>query len=235
MEPLTSELQSMNEELDLMPPASVGTPLWRSLWENLRDRFAPERLPPLHLTARPVDVGMLLGDRVALPWYRTVFGSIGDVLNPETLPPLELESQPVDVGELIGDEMQHGWWTSLLRNLADNVSPERMPPLQMTSAPVNPEMASYQLMAPRWSNLLPTPKVFLPDRPRPVSVRFEPRPLEPASVPIESDEIPGESDILRDIVSQTRRALRHARLREITWVSLAAAEVVFLIVYSLGG
>lgn len=235
MEPLPFESQSMNDELDLLPPASVRMPLWRSLWQNLRDQFAPEKLPPLHLTARPVDVGMLLGDRVGLPWYRTVFGSIGDVLNPETLPPLELESQPVDVGELIGDEMRHGWWTSLLRNLADNVSPERMPPLQLTSAPVNPEMASYQLMAPRWSNLLPTPKVFFPDRPKPVSVRFNPLPAEAATAPFESAAIPGESDILRDIVGQTRNALRHARLREITWIALAAAETVFLIVYSLRG
>ena len=85
--------------LDLLPPESLTRPLWRSLVGGMRDSLAPEKLPPLQLTSRPVDVGMALGDRLRMPWFRTVFTNIGDVLSPETLPPLELESRPVDVGE----------------------------------------------------------------------------------------------------------------------------------------
>ena len=124
-----------NQELDLFLPSSVTGPLWRSLLRNLSDRFFPEKLPPLKLTSRPVNTGMLIGDAVSLPWYRTVFTNLGNVINPKVLPPLELESQPMDVGELVSDQMGHMWWTSLLRNLADRVAPERLPPLQLTSSP----------------------------------------------------------------------------------------------------
>src|SRR5216683_225242 len=96
--------------LDLLPPASLTQPLWRSLIGNLRDTFAPEKLPPLQLTSRPVNVGLLLGDRLSLPWFRTVFTNIGDVISPETLPPLELESTSVDVGELITAQLRHFWF-----------------------------------------------------------------------------------------------------------------------------
>src|SRR5271169_5233633 len=82
--------------LDLLPPASLTQPLWRSLAGNLRDTFAPEKLPPLVLTSRPVYVGLALGDRLSMSWFRTVFTNLGDVISPEVLPPLELESRPVD-------------------------------------------------------------------------------------------------------------------------------------------
>ncbi len=47
--------------LDLLPPASLTQPLWRSLVGNLRDTLAPEKLPPLVLTSRPVNVGLRCG------------------------------------------------------------------------------------------------------------------------------------------------------------------------------
>src|SRR3979411_2954263 len=100
--------------LDLLPPASLTQPLWRSLVGNLRDTFAPEKLAPLQLTSRPVNIGLLLGDRLRLPWFRTVFTNIGDVISPETLPPLELESIPVHAGELITARGHTLWWSSLL-------------------------------------------------------------------------------------------------------------------------
>src|SRR5712692_6946758 len=122
--------------LNLAPPASLSVPLWRSLLGNLLDTFAPRKLPPLKLTSRPVDVGMLFGDRLSLPWFRTVFTNLGDVISPETLPPLELESTSVDVGELITDQLSHFWFSSLLRNLADRLVPEKLPALDLTSKPV---------------------------------------------------------------------------------------------------
>src|SRR5438445_143 len=105
-------------ELDLAPPEDLSRPLWKSLIRNFRDRFLPDQLPPLYLTSRPVNLGMLLGDFLDLPWYRTVFTNLGDVISPETQPPLQLESRPVDVGELVGDMIAHPWWSSLLRSLA---------------------------------------------------------------------------------------------------------------------
>ncbi len=111
-------------ELELLLADEWNRPLRKRLLDHLRDTLSPEKLPPLHLTSRPVDVGMLAGDILSLPWYRTVFTNLGDVISPETLPPLQLESRPVDVGELIGDQMSHMWWSSLLRSLADVAAPE---------------------------------------------------------------------------------------------------------------
>src|SRR4051794_1187462 len=115
----------VNNTPDFFPPRSLTISLPQSLANGLRDRLAPEKLPPLQLTSRPVDVGMILGDRLAMPWFRTVFTNLGDVISPETLPPLELQSQPVDVGELLGDQIRRAWWKSLVRNVADTIAPER--------------------------------------------------------------------------------------------------------------
>ena len=152
--------------LDLLPPPGLTQPLWRSLIGNLRDTFAPTKLPPLQLTSRPVNVGLALGDRLRMPWFRTVFTNIGDVLSPETLPPLELESRPVDVGELITDQLSHFWWASLLRNLADRVSPEREPALNLTAKPILDIIPKSWILLPLWSEVVDTPKVFYPDKPK---------------------------------------------------------------------
>ena len=150
-------------ELDLLLPEAWNRALPLRLLDHLRDTLSPEKLPPLRLTSRPVDVGMLAGDILSLPWYRTVFTNLGDVISPETLPPLHLESRPVDVGELIGDQMSHMWWTSLLRSLADAAAPERLPALQLTSAPMDdPGLTQGAMQLPRWSSVISTPKVFIP-------------------------------------------------------------------------
>jgi hypothetical protein len=81
--------------IDLLPPASLNQPLRTRLLGSLRDTLAPEKLPPLQLSARPLDLGVPLGERLRMPWFRTVFTNIGDVVSPEVLPPLELESVPV--------------------------------------------------------------------------------------------------------------------------------------------
>ena len=80
-------------DLDLSPPEGLTISLWRSLLLNIIDRVAPERLPPLELTSKPVDVGLMFGDLLELPWYRTVFSNLADVISPDMLPPLQLESQ----------------------------------------------------------------------------------------------------------------------------------------------
>src|SRR5271169_6244306 len=208
--------------LDLLTPASLTQPLWRSLVGNLRDTFAPEKLPPLVLTSRPVYVGLALGESLRLPWFRTVFTNIGDVISPETLPPLELESRPVDVGELITDQLSHFWWGSLLRNLADRVAPETQPALNLTSKPILDIIPKSWILLPLWSEVVDTPKVF--EAVRPIN-------LQPVVLPDEKLEQvmvaePTAADLLRDI--------RRSRIRQRIWVGLATAQAVYLVLVAVG-
>jgi hypothetical protein len=211
-------------DINLLLPDGWNRPLWKRLLGEARDKFAPEKLPPLELTSRPVDVGMIESDRLSLPWYRTVFTNLGDVVSPETLPPLELESTPVDVGELIADQMSHPWWTSLLRSLADAAAPERMPPLQLTSKPMDPGMGSDSMLLPRWSSVISTPKVFLPDKPKTdlpaIPLRVAPKP-KPDPIEVEIMQIL-QTDLKRDIASSI--------FRQRIWISLAVLELGLLFV-----
>jgi len=215
-------------EINLLLADSWNTPLWKRLLADLRDVVAPEKLPPLQLTSRPVDVGMLQGDRLSLPWYRTVFTNLGDVITPETQPPLELESRPVDVGELIADQVAHPWWTSLLRNLADAVAPERVPPLELTSKPMNPGMASDSMLLPRWSEVISTPKVFLPDAPKQDYVLVLPKASADKPRPDSA-----EMQFIHAVEADLKRDLRRSIFRQRLWVSMAVLEVLALIGTSL--
>ena len=215
--------------LDLLPPASLTQPLWRSLAGNLRDTFAPEKLPPLILTSRPVDVGLALGERLRLPWFRTVFTNIGDVLSPETLPLLELESHPVDVGELITDQLSHFWWGSLLRNLADRVAPETLPTLNLTSKPILDIIPKSWILLPLWSEVVDTPKVFYPDKPKTADAlrTVNLQPVAPSlERPLDQVEELTAGDLLRDI--------KRSRIRQRIWVGLAAVQVVYLAAVAFG-
>jgi hypothetical protein len=224
-----------NHELDLLLPSSVTGPLWRSLLRNLRDRFFPEKLPLLHLTSRPVNTGMLIGDAVSLPWYRTVFTNLGNVINPEVLPPLELESRPIDVGELVSDQMGHMWWSSLLRNLADRVAPERLPPLQLTSAPVEADLKSGSMQLARWSSLITLPKVPLAERKyfnaatptRPSAPRIGPVPQFGGFAGMPAALFDGAPKHTNPGKLQT--ALSRSKLREALLISLAVLEAVYLV------
>jgi hypothetical protein len=172
---------------------------------------------------------MLAGDILSLPWYRTVFTNIGDVISPETLPPLRLESRPVDVGELIGDQMSHMWWTSLLRSLADAAAPERLPALQLTSAPLDdPSFMDGTMQFPRWSSVISTPKVFLPDKPKPA---YSPAEARVAAPPPKPD--PAEVEFVHALEADLKRDLRRSVFRQRLWVSLAAVELAVLIYTSI--
>ena len=213
-------------DLDFSPPEELNISLWRSLVINLADRFAPERLPPLQLTSKPVDVGILDGDLLSLPWYRTVFSNLGDVISPELLPPLELTSQPVDVGELLGDELDHGWWDSLLQSLRDRLSPEKQAPLHLTSQPVTAFGADASIQILDWSTLIAGPKIFHPDpsQPAEAGTTFEHAPAAPTPEPA-----PAHPGLLAARMQLTRDIGR-TRFRRKIWISLAAAEAVFLLV-----
>jgi hypothetical protein len=210
--------------LDFAPPDELTVPLWRSLVLNFIDRVAPERLPPLHLTSKPVNVGLMVGDLMDMPWYRTVFTNIADVVSPEMLPPLQLESQPIDVGELLGDEIAHPWWHSLLGNLRDRMSPERLEPLELTSTPVAAYEADTWLQILDWSSLLDTPKVYLPDAPGP-AVTYSEVASEAAVPSIE----PSVNPEILVAEMQFKRDISRSRFRQKVWISLVAAEVAFLV------
>jgi hypothetical protein len=212
-------------DLDFSPPEELDRPLWRSLLINFADRFAPERLAPLQLTSKPIDV-ILLGDRLDEPWFRTVFTNIGDVVSPERLPPLDLESRPVDVGELLGDELSHGWWDSLLQNLRDRLAPEKFPPLNLTSQPVAGFGAESSLQILDWSELITGPKIFQADAPRPEieHVSFE----EVAAAPVIA--LPPADPTLLAARMQLMRDIIRTRFRRKIWIGFAAAEAVFLLV-----
>jgi hypothetical protein len=224
-EPWYPESSAQDEvHIDLLPPASLNHPLWRRLTGNLRDTLAPEKLPPLQLSSRPLDLGLPLGERLRTPWFQTVFTNIGDVISPEVLPPLELESVPVDTGEIISDQLSHMWFSSLLRNLADRLVPERLPKLELTSKPVDNIVPNTWMMLVPWSNVLTTQKVFYPDKPStPTSSVTVPRQATlPSSAPYVPARPPMEAGLLRD--------LRRSRFRGYVWMGVAAAQVVYLIV-----
>jgi hypothetical protein len=229
-EPKKSELTKSSDgpELDLLLPEAWNRALPLRLLDHVRDTLSPEKLPPLRLTSRPVDVGMLAGDILSLPWYRTVFTNLGDVISPETLPPLQLESRPVDVGELIADQMSHMWWTSLLRSLADAAAPERLPALQLTSAPMDdPSLTQGAMQLPRWSSVISTPKVFYPDKPK---AAFVPAPRVAAPLPKPD---PAEVEFVHVLEADLKRDLRRSIFRQRLWVSLAVLEMLALIGTSL--
>lgn len=215
-------------DLDFSPPEGLTVSLWRSLLINFADRFAPERLPPLQLTSKPVAV-MLPGDELELPWYRTIFTNLGDVISPERLPPLELTSQPVDVGELLADDLSHGWWDSLLQSVRDRLSPERQPDLQLTAQPVAAFGADASLQLLDWSTLIAGPKLFHPDQPQLVVDNVPADEAAPAVVSAIAELAPA-SPLLVATRSQLVRDIGRTRFRRKIWISLATAEAIFLLV-----
>jgi len=211
-------------DVDFSPPEEIGRPLWRSLLINLADRFAPERLPPLHLSSKPVDV-ILPADTIEQPWYRTVFTNLGDVISPEKLPPLDLESTPMDVGELLADELNHGWWDSLLQNLRDRLAPEKFPPLNVSSQPVPGFGAESTLQILDWSDLISGPKVFYADAQASVSTSGS-----NAEAAIAARQAVPASPALLAARMQLVRDIGRTSFRRKVWIGLAAAEVIFLVV-----
>jgi hypothetical protein len=173
---------------------------------------------------------MLLGDVLSLPWYRTVFTNLGNVITPETLPPLELASRPANVGELISDSLSHLWWSSLLRNLADTVAPEHTAPLELTSAPMSSAVEDGALQLVRWSSVISTPKVFLPDAPKPAVLGSAP--VRVAALP--PRPLTARIDPAHAEANRIQGRLSRSRLREGLLIAAAVLEVIYLVVNYLG-
>jgi hypothetical protein len=227
-----------SQELNLLMPRTWNAPLWKRLAGQLHDRIFREDLPPLQVTSRPVNVGMLVGDILSLPWYRTVFTNVGNVITPETLPPLETETIPADVGELVSDQLSHLWWQSLLRNLADRVAPERLPPLELTSKPAETGPHSGEMQIVRWSSLITLPKV--PPVQRPTGLAAPARPPGPRVAPSAQFGVPGAPATLppaaaaAHVHGRLRDALSRSRVREAVLIAIAIAEATYLVAAALG-
>src|SRR5271165_3452833 len=139
-------------DLDISPPEELTVSLWRSLLLNVIDRVAPERLPPLELSSRPVDVGELFGDQLNHGWWYTLLGSIRDRLAPEKLPPLQLTSRPIPA---FGAEasIQILDWSSLISTqkvFLPDAPREAQSPTASVQQPAPPEPVA----APRRPDLL---------------------------------------------------------------------------------
>jgi len=115
-----------------------------------------------------------------------------------------------------------------LRNLADAVAPERMPPLQVTSKPMELGSSSHFMSLPSWSSVISTPKVFLPDKPKP---DYAPIALRPAPPKPKLD--PAEVEFVHAVEADLRRDLRYSVFRQRVWITLAVVEVLALIGTSL--
>jgi hypothetical protein len=227
------------QEFELAAPEILDRPLWKRLFLNFRDRFFPEKLPPLRLTSRPVNLGILLGDYVTLPWYRTVFTNIGNVISPENLPPLETESQPADIGELVSDQLDRPWWTSLLRNLADRVAPERMPALELSSRPLDASVQSGSVQVVRWSSVIALPKVPAAARSNFTLAPLRAQVAQNTSTSRSSSTTVTPAAMLPNMSTpaqgeRLRTALSRSRIREAVLISIAIVQGVYLLISALG-
>ncbi len=73
-------------------------PFFRSVIRNFRELLHPQKLPPLQVTSKPVDVAMT----GTLPFYKTLYQNLRDIISPPKLPPLEVTSKPVPVKDIWG-------------------------------------------------------------------------------------------------------------------------------------
>ncbi len=214
-------------DLDFSPPEGLEISLWRSLLINFADRFAPERLPPLQLTSKPVDVGILEGDLLNLPWYRTVFTNLGDVISPETLPPLR-------AGVAAGGRRRVARRRVEPRMVGLFAAKCPRPPLAPEASAASSHFAAGDGVWGRVEHADPglvQPDCRAENLPAPMRrSRSRPSPTyQMAATPAAPEPAPAHPGLLVARMQLTRDIVR-TRFRRKIWISLAAAEAVFLLV-----
>ncbi|MDZ7638925.1 MAG: energy transducer TonB [Bryobacterales bacterium] len=105
--------------------------LFGRLFDNLREAFAPEKLPALDVTSKPVAVKGLGDDR---PFWVRFKENFRDAFSTQSLPS-DITSKPVAIHDELSASREP-FWKSLAQNLKDLVAPEKLPPLELTSKPV---------------------------------------------------------------------------------------------------
>jgi hypothetical protein len=239
-------LRNLSQPVNVILPLGemLRAPWYRTIFTNLGDVLAPENLPPLQLESRPAEVEELISDLTAEPWWRSLLRSLGEAISPEQLPPLELESRPAEVEELISDSTGKPWWKSLIRNIADAISPEVLPALELSATPINPGISEVGLVTPHWSSLISAPAVSATPVRSVESVNLpvhavahtEPRAPQriPESLPVPLEALQVDADSVDVLVAQFQDNLSRSKRREVIWISLASAEMIFLIALAAG-
>ena len=237
-------LRNLSQPVNVILPLGemLRAPWYRTIFTSLGDVLAPENLPPLQLESRPVEVEKLVSDLTSEPWWRSLLRSLGEAISPEQLPPLDLESHPAEVEELISDGKP--WWTSLIRSIGDAVSPEVLPPLELSAIPINPGISEVGLVTPRWSSLISAPAVGATSvrsvesvtPPLHAVAHTEPKAFQgiPESLPVPLEALQVDADSVDVLVAQFQDNLSRSKRREVIWISLASAEIIFLIALAAG-
>jgi hypothetical protein len=94
----------------------------------------------------------------------------------------------------------------------------------VTSQPFKPFEADTWLQILDWSSLIDTPKVYLPDRPRPAVTYSAAEPIPEVA--------PAVSEFSQAVLAaqmQFKRDISRSRFRQKIWISLVAAEIAFLV------
>ncbi|MCZ2156225.1 MAG: hypothetical protein LC114_20375, partial [Bryobacterales bacterium] len=123
--------QTQHDPLDHLLVETENKTLFGRIFGSLHDVFAPEKLPALDVTSKPVAVKGVGDDR---PFWARMRENLNDALHSQSLPS-DITSRPVAVE----DELQSArmpFWKSLAHNIKDLVAPEKLPPLEVTSKPV---------------------------------------------------------------------------------------------------
>jgi len=98
-QPNRSNPVETDDNLSRLLVPELEEPFFRSLIRTFRELFKPEKLPPLQVTSKPVEVVPIA---VELPWYKSFLQNIKETVRPPKLPPLEVTSKPVPVKDIWG-------------------------------------------------------------------------------------------------------------------------------------
>jgi hypothetical protein len=85
-------------------------------------------------------------------------------------------------------------------------------------------LGSSTMLLARWSSVISTPKVFLPDKPK-----TESRMSQPLAAPPRPKPDPVEVEAVHVLEADLKRDLRRSIFRQRLWISFAALEVAILI------
>jgi hypothetical protein len=105
----------------------------------------------------------------------------------------------------------------------------KQPALNLTSKPILDIIPKSWILLPLWSEVVDTPKVFYPDKPK-ADDREAGQSATGASAGGKAGGVgrnePTAADLLRDI--------RRSRIRQRIWVGLATAQILYMAAMALG-
>jgi len=124
-------LQNQHDPLDALVLRTKPKSMLASLWENLRDVVAPQKLPDLDVTSKPVNVKWIGDER---PFWKRFQDNFRDAFG-ETSLPEGITAKPIEIHDNL-KATRLSFFASLKQNIKDALFPEKLPPLDLTSKPV---------------------------------------------------------------------------------------------------